>query len=417
MGTTVCSLSCRPSYCAYYDILGLRDQQVALEWVHRFIGGFGGDPERVTLFGEGTGATDILRHLRSLRNERDPLFAQAIVQSPIGCATQEVSTVQNAGYHLGKTLGPLHLYGLDQFRQASADDLAALSRNYPVRAVDDNKFFCANWRTTPGTEAPYQPVVIGDNSLSPLAHSKHVSGWSSPTLTRRVKAITQSLAKASSLLRAYDVSASTPDWELPDRLVDLIGDARWSYPVDRAAKRLQVSAGGQVYRYVWDQDAPTGEDGDVAGDLVYLFDAAPGPVEAIADGTSPYDTAVFDDVDDIELEELLLAQSPHALSTSARSDSTTSCLSLWNEPPPVDAYAYARVRDAVQGRWLAFVWGEAPWDRGMVFVFGPEGECGPRSKGVFEGRRRVKVWEEAFEPLGMDMVQKVGMELQNGPSS
>ena len=80
------------------------------------------------------------------------------------------------------------------------------------------------------------------------------------------------------------------------------------------------------------------------------------------------------------------------------------------------SYAYARVRDAMQARWLAFAHGEAPWDEEKVYVFGPEGETGERSMSIFEGRRRARVWKEVFEPLGMQLVQKVGAELANGPA-
>ena len=58
---------------------GLMDQQAALRWVHRDIGAFGGDPRKVTIFGESAGGLSVLSHLVSPASRG--LFAKAIVES------------------------------------------------------------------------------------------------------------------------------------------------------------------------------------------------------------------------------------------------------------------------------------------------------------------------------------------------
>ena len=65
------------------DNLGLRDQILALRWVHDNIGAFGGDPDRVTVFGQSAGADSVLSLM--LCRQTTGLFQRAIMQSaPLG---------------------------------------------------------------------------------------------------------------------------------------------------------------------------------------------------------------------------------------------------------------------------------------------------------------------------------------------
>ncbi|KAF9041318.1 hypothetical protein BJ165DRAFT_1406280 [Panaeolus papilionaceus] len=86
----------------------------------------------------------------------------------------------------------------------------------------------------------------------------------------------------------------------------------------------------------------------------------------------------------------------------------------WLETP-ITPYTYNRVSCTLLEKWLRFSYGIAPWNDTKVFVFGPEGEVGERSREIFEARRKVKVWEDVLGPLGWATVLKVGVELSRGP--
>lgn len=422
---------------------GLRDQREALEWIHHFIGDFGGDPLNVTLFGHSTGAADIVSHLLSEANERRPLFQRAIVQSAILEPT--LPDISTAGAYLSRLMCALHVTNIDQLRCIEAEKLVAFGQT--IRAIDDGVFFRPNWKqqftptnhhnarhqtdskprtsrsrprtarstsratircvggpATPVHHPPHlQPIIIGDCTADSLIWSLPVSHWTSPAVTRRLKAICQSLSKASHLLHAYDISSYTPDDEITDHILDLVNDARIAWPTECIAQNSKLERGGRcVWRYVFDQEGPTRGIPHHISDLVYLFDNAPLPEhtrssmsdeERAVSGGCTADGRFYDWSDS---DDEVLSDEDWAV-------------------PSVDEWSYARVRDAIQERWIAFANGTVPWNEDKVFVFGPEGETGERSDWIFEGRRRRHVWKEALEPLGMQIVQKVGVELSRGP--
>ena len=51
------------SNLGYKSNNGIRDQKTALEWIKKYIAGFGGDPDNVTVIGESAGAGTSPRNL------------------------------------------------------------------------------------------------------------------------------------------------------------------------------------------------------------------------------------------------------------------------------------------------------------------------------------------------------------------
>ena len=60
---------------------GLRDQNLALKWIHDNIVNFGGDPSKITLMGESSGSASVGFHLMSPMSKS--LFSQGIMESGV----------------------------------------------------------------------------------------------------------------------------------------------------------------------------------------------------------------------------------------------------------------------------------------------------------------------------------------------
>jgi hypothetical protein len=60
---------------------GFYDQRNALLWIQKFVAGFGGAKENVTVFGESAGAMSICYHILAKAPETGPLFKRAVLMS------------------------------------------------------------------------------------------------------------------------------------------------------------------------------------------------------------------------------------------------------------------------------------------------------------------------------------------------
>jgi para-nitrobenzyl esterase len=141
--------------------LGLLDQIAALEWVRENVRAFGGDPGKVTIFGQSAGAMSVATLLAMPRAKG--LFRRAIIQSGNTPNVNSAATATRVGRRLAEKLGV----------PAKRAAIAALSPERVLQAQaqmrDDlqTRPDPAFWREVALTYLPWAPTVDGETIPTP----------------------------------------------------------------------------------------------------------------------------------------------------------------------------------------------------------------------------------------------------------